>query len=59
MIVNYWWLRTRNNNNNAYNVNNDGEINNNNLNNTNIGVRPDSPYLRDNAGTVSVFGALR
>ncbi len=41
-----WWLRSAgNNSNNACNVNNDGWVNNNyNTNNTNIGVRPDSPY---------------
>lgn len=43
----YWWLRSpnSNNDNNAWIVNNDGDINNNNVNNDNNAVRPDLPEI--------------
>lgn len=45
----YWWLRSpRNNTNNAGIVNRtDGSFNNDNVNNTNNGVRPDLPFLSE------------
>lgn len=42
----YWWLRAANsnNNNNFLNVNSNGDWNNNNANNTSVGLAPDFRY---------------